>query len=148
MEEQGYPLTLDNLSERNALFKINVKLNNIDKDDRVYTVSNIFKDDDLVKQHLADDFTNQSNGTEMGGSNFPEDSDVVANLHNQCRDHLDVPIGEDSISTRAPGKKPMADQTSQPSGIDDAENEGQLSTNKFSMRGVKKGRLQIIDSYC
>ncbi|MED6135934.1 hypothetical protein PIB30_051380 [Stylosanthes scabra] len=135
MEELGYPPTLDNLIESSALFKTNVKLNNIEKDDRVYTVSNICEDDDLVRQHLPADFTSQANETvtELGGSNSVEDSEAVANLQNGIRD--------DSVSTRTPGKRPVADQTGGSSGVDEAELEGQLSTNKLSRRGVKKRML-------
>ncbi|MED6137560.1 hypothetical protein PIB30_066102 [Stylosanthes scabra] len=111
LEELGYPPTLDNLIERNALFKINVKQSNTDKDDRVYTVSNICEDDKLVHQHLPEDFTSQANGavTEMGGSNFVEDPEAVANLQVESHDHLHVAIGDDSVSTRTPGKRNVAD---------------------------------------
>ncbi|MED6110837.1 hypothetical protein PIB30_046591 [Stylosanthes scabra] len=147
MEELGYPPTLDNLIKRNALFKINVKLNNIEKDDRVYTVLNICEDDDLVKQHLLDDFTSQPNGTvtEMGGSNSLEEFEAAANLQNDCDDHLDVAVGEDSASIKTLGKRNGARRTPGTSGVDDTELEGQLSTNKASKRGAKSRRLQIID---
>ncbi|MED6211476.1 hypothetical protein PIB30_074002, partial [Stylosanthes scabra] len=126
MEELGYPPTLDNLIQRNAMFKINVKRNNIDKDDQVYTVSNICEDDDLVKQHLPDDFTSHADGTvtEMGGSNSLGDSEAVANLQTDCHDYLHVD----------PAKRNVTEQTGG-SGVDEAQLEGQLSTNKFSGRG-------------
>ncbi|MED6211623.1 hypothetical protein PIB30_075521 [Stylosanthes scabra] len=53
------------------------------------------EDDDLVKQHLPDDFFTEANGTftEMRGSNSLEDSHVVENLKSESADHLDLVVG-------------------------------------------------------
>ncbi|MED6183459.1 hypothetical protein PIB30_038061 [Stylosanthes scabra] len=82
MEELVYLPTLDNLIEKNLLFKINVKSNNIEKDDRIYMVSNICQDEDLVKQYLPEDFITQQTASlaELGGSISLEVSQAVVNL--------------------------------------------------------------------
>ncbi|MED6182387.1 hypothetical protein PIB30_027997 [Stylosanthes scabra] len=136
MGDLGYPPTLDNKIESNLLFKINVKMNNIEKKDRVYTVSNICQDDDLVRQYLPEDFFNQTHGTftEMGGSNSLEVSQAVINLNTDCDDHYSVGTGEDSVSTKTPGKRTVNEQTVG-SAANETELDGQLSTNKFTGSG-------------
>ncbi|MED6207129.1 hypothetical protein PIB30_033045 [Stylosanthes scabra] len=74
---------------------------------------------------------------EMGWSNSLENSESIANCQIECHDHVDLAIEEDYVSTRTPSKRNVGDQASRPSGVDEAKLEGQLSTNKFSRRGVK-----------
>ncbi|MED6128655.1 hypothetical protein PIB30_099978 [Stylosanthes scabra] len=147
MEELGYPPTLDNLVERNVLFKISVKLSNIEKEDRVYTVSNICEDENLLTKYLPYDFFMQENVTpaEMDGSNSLEDSHAVANLETDCDGPVDVGLREDSVSTKTPPKRAVTEHIGGSSGADEPELEGQLSTNKFTHRGGKRGKLSISD---
>ncbi|MED6140847.1 hypothetical protein PIB30_097391 [Stylosanthes scabra] len=146
MEEFGYPPTLYRLIESNLLFKINVKLNNIEQGDRVYTLLNIRQDEEFVKQYLPEDFISQQTATitKMDGSNSPEESQAVVNLHTDVDDPNALAAREESVSTKTLGKRPMKEIKSGPNGSFEYDVEGQLSTIKFSTRGGKKGRLSAI----
>ncbi|MED6226190.1 hypothetical protein PIB30_101067, partial [Stylosanthes scabra] len=115
MEEFGYPPTLDGLIEN----------------------------EDLVKQFLPEDFMSQQTATvtEMDSSNSPEQSQAVVNLHIDADDHDSLAAGEDSESTKTPAKRPIKEIKSGHDGSYEHDVEGQLSTNKFSRRGGKKGKL-------
>ncbi|MED6204010.1 hypothetical protein PIB30_005015 [Stylosanthes scabra] len=75
-EELGYPLTLDNILEKRAQFKINVRASNYEKDDKVYIVDLVCEDEDLVNKYLPEDSENE-----------PTVTDAVCELFN-----MDQPI--------------------------------------------------------
>ncbi|XP_057747600.1 uncharacterized protein LOC130966795 [Arachis stenosperma] len=152
-EEVGneeYPPTLDNIMDKKALFKINVKMANIKQYDQVYTVSKVCDDEELVEKNMPKKMqTNPStNITKNGYSNSVDMSGHVVNLETDTDPHFSMDGLEDSVSSgkcKTPAK-------SASSGINDAvkslpqhEEEGQFFTNRFSRRVGKKQKIQLID---
>ncbi|QHO58144.1 replication protein A 70 kDa DNA-binding subunit A-like [Arachis hypogaea] len=76
------PPTLDNMMDKKLLFKLNVKIANINKHDQVYTIMKICDDEDIVEKNCPIEFISNPSDvlTENGISNSLDVSATVANL--------------------------------------------------------------------
>ncbi|MED6119951.1 hypothetical protein PIB30_016541 [Stylosanthes scabra] len=103
--------------ERRLLFKINTKSTDISQRDRVYTVLNICDDEDVVE------------------SNHPKETTEDASLTNND--------AATSVRYKTPAaKNNSGEMRSGDNFIDDQKEKDQLSTNKFSKKGVKRQKNQ------
>ncbi|QHO57364.1 hypothetical protein HN51_011953 [Arachis hypogaea] len=150
--EDEYPLTLDNMMDRRLLFKINVKAANISGYDQVFTVMKICDDEEVVDKNLPKNFDGNSsmNMTENGCSNsldmFGNITDLNTDTDPDAQYTMD--IREDSITSlkcKTPAKRVTNGFRSGSSSAIQNEDEGQLSTNKFSRKNAKKQKSIMID---
>ncbi|MED6203532.1 hypothetical protein PIB30_000620 [Stylosanthes scabra] len=118
--EEEYLPTLNNMLERRLLFRINMKSTNINQRDRVYTVSNICDDKDILKSNHAKEIT----------------EDASLNNNDSLED------AATSVRYKTPAKNNPGEMRSGENFIDDQKEEGQLSINKFSRKGVKRQKNQ------
>ncbi|MED6220699.1 hypothetical protein PIB30_047314 [Stylosanthes scabra] len=150
--DDGYPSILDELLEKKLLFRVNVKSENISGKDMVFTVWDICSDEDVVERYYpkedeADNKT-ETGITEAGSSNELLMSSAVVNLQNDSDSQLTMNPLERSVTSMKPKSvaRVMEDGDAiQTRGKKIAEEEGQLSTNKFSRKVSKRTKIQIID---
>ncbi|MED6201904.1 hypothetical protein PIB30_099746 [Stylosanthes scabra] len=152
LDDDGYPFILDELLEKKLLFRVNVKSEDISGKDMVFTVWDICFDEDIVERYYpkedeADNKT-ETGITEAGSSNELVMSLAVVNLQNDSDSQLTMDPLERSVTSMKPKStaKVMEDGDAiQTRGKKIAEEEGQLSTNKFSRKVSKRTKIQIID---
>ncbi|KAL1308614.1 hypothetical protein AAHE18_17G119500 [Arachis hypogaea] len=102
--------------DKRVLFKINVKVANINHYDQVFTVMKICDDDEIIEKNIpVIDTTNPTNNVEDGME------ECISNL-----------------KYKTPAKRACSRMKPASNGLNHIENEGQLSTNKFSRKGSKK----------
>ncbi|RYQ80275.1 hypothetical protein Ahy_Scaffold1g106796 isoform B [Arachis hypogaea] len=118
-----YPKTLDNMMEKRVLFKINIKEANINQFDHVYT--------------------------EDGCNNYLEISENVANLKTDCDTESSMDVVEECISSlkyKTPSKNITNGLKNSPLSLNEDEEEGQLSTNRFSRKMGKRQKCVNLDA--
>ncbi|KAL4299952.1 hypothetical protein AHAS_Ahas17G0152300 [Arachis hypogaea] len=138
-----YPATLDNIMDKRVLFKINVKVANINHYDQVFTVMKICDDDEIIEKNIpVIDTTNPTNNVEDNEcSNSLSFLGNVVNLNTDNDTQYTMDGMEECISNlkyKTPAKRACSRMKPASNGLNHIENEGQLSTNKFSRKGSKK----------
>ncbi|XP_020987496.1 uncharacterized protein LOC110275641 [Arachis duranensis] len=144
------PPTLDNIMDKKALFKINVKMANIKQYDQIYMVSKVCDDEELVEKNMPKKMqTNLStNITESGYSNSVDMSGNIVNLKIDTDPHFSMDGLEDSVSSgkcKTPAKSASSEINDAAKNLLQHKEEGQFSTNRFSKRVGKKQKIQLID---
>ncbi|XLS50821.1 hypothetical protein HN51_011498 [Arachis hypogaea] len=140
------------MMDRRLLFKINVKVANISGYDQVFTVMKICDDEEVVDKNLPKNFDGNSsmNMTENGCNNsldmFGNITDLNTDTDPDAQYTMDV--REDSITSlksKTPAKRVTNGFRSGSSSVIQNEDEGQLSTNKFSRKDAEKQKSIMID---
>ncbi|MED6147667.1 hypothetical protein PIB30_045890 [Stylosanthes scabra] len=146
-EELGHPTTLDNLIEKRALFKIKIKANNYEKDDKVYTVDYVCEDEVLINKYLPEEAGDQPNPNDaaIGSTNSIDSESIVAipqddNVNQSSLDLVETPVSGKRSLKRTSSAKDLVDLCGS-----DIELDGQHSTNNKGRRGARKSRFTIID---
>ncbi|KAL4390560.1 hypothetical protein AHAS_Ahas03G0157300 [Arachis hypogaea] len=131
---------------------INVKVANISGYDQVFTVMKICDDEEVVDKNLPKNFDGNSsmNMTENGCNNsldmFGNITDLNTDTDPDAQYTMDV--REDSITSlksKTPAKRVTNGFRSGSSSVIQNEDEGQLSTNKFSRKDAEKQKSIMID---
>ncbi|XP_057739914.1 replication protein A 70 kDa DNA-binding subunit D-like [Arachis stenosperma] len=146
-----YPKTLDNMMEKRVLFKINIKEANINQFDHVYTVMKICDDEDIIDKNLPKELSTNlpSNVSEDGCNNYLEISENVANLKTDCDTESSMDVVEECISSlkyKTPSKNITNGLKNSPLSLNEDEEEGQLSTNRFSRKMGKRQKCVNLDA--
>ncbi|QHO06164.1 Replication protein A 70 kDa DNA-binding subunit E [Arachis hypogaea] len=146
-----YPKTLDNMMDKRVLFKINIKEANINQFDHVYIVMKICDDEDIIDKNLPKElFTNlPSNVSENGCNNYLEISGNVANLKTDCDIESSMDVVEECISSlkyQTPSKRITNVLKNSSPSLDEHEEEGQLSTNRFSRQMGNRQKCVNLDA--
>ncbi|XLT86167.1 hypothetical protein HN873_007920, partial [Arachis hypogaea] len=132
--------------------EINVKVANISGYDQVFTVMKICDDEEVVDKNLPKNFDGNSsmNMTENGCNNsldmFGNITDLNTDTDPDAQYTMDV--REDSITSlksKTPAKRVTNGFRSGSSSVIQNEDEGQLSTNKFSRKDAEKQKSIMID---
>ncbi|KAL1308615.1 hypothetical protein AAHE18_17G119500 [Arachis hypogaea] len=129
--------------DKRVLFKINVKVANINHYDQVFTVMKICDDDEIIEKNIpVIDTTNPTNNVEDNEcSNSLSFLGNVVNLNTDNDTQYTMDGMEECISNlkyKTPAKRACSRMKPASNGLNHIENEGQLSTNKFSRKGSKK----------
>ncbi|RYR66529.1 hypothetical protein Ahy_A03g012543 [Arachis hypogaea] len=110
------PPTLDNMMDKKLLFKLNVKIANINKHDQVYTIMKICDDEDIVEKNCPIEFISNP-------------SDVLTDV---------VEDFVTNLKCKTPTRRALNGVKHVVSLNIDNEEDFQLSTNKLSQKGGKK----------
>nr|XP_025648038.1 uncharacterized protein LOC112743018 [Arachis hypogaea] len=123
--------------------EINIKSANIDQYDQVYTIGKVCDDEDIIEKNLPKESnTNSSvNLTEIGCNDSLEIAENVADIKTDSNNLCDV----SSLKYKTPAKRALNGVKSSTTTINEHDEEGQLSTNRFSHKGGKKQKSQLID---
>ncbi|RYR27779.1 hypothetical protein Ahy_B01g051829 [Arachis hypogaea] len=148
--EDDYPPTFDNMMDKRVLFKLNVKSGNISQYDPVYTVMRVCDDKDIIEKNTPKEVstTPTINNTENGCSNSIDMSGSVVNLNtdSDMQPSLDVPQEcISSLKCKTPAKRSNNGEKGGSPSVNEIEDEGQLSTNRFSRKSGKRSNIQIIE---
>ncbi|XP_020967116.1 uncharacterized protein LOC107615366 isoform X2 [Arachis ipaensis] len=146
-----YPKTLDNMMDKRVLFKINIKEANINQFDHVYMVMKICDDEDIIDKNLPKELSTNlpSNVSEDGCNNYLEILENVANLKTDCDTESSMDVVEECISSlkyNTPPKKITNGLKNSPLSLNEDEEEGQLSTNRFSRKMGKRQKCVNFDA--
>ncbi|XP_015958912.1 uncharacterized protein LOC107482831 [Arachis duranensis] len=117
-----YPKTLDNMMDKRVIFKINIKEANINQFDHMY---------------------------ENWCNNYLEISGNMANLKTDCDTESSTDVMEECISSlkyQTPSKRITNVLKNSSLGLDEHEEEGQLSTNMFSRQMRKRQKCVNLDA--
>ncbi|KAL4337825.1 hypothetical protein AHAS_Ahas12G0148900 [Arachis hypogaea] len=119
--DDEYPPTLNNIMDRKLLLTINVKSSNIKQFDQIYTVMKICDDEEIIEKNTQSMLSGEpsTNNTEGGCSNSVHVSGDV-NLKNDCDPEYNL-CGSQFVN--------------------ETDENGQLSTNKFSRKGCKRQKV-------
>ncbi|KAL4343056.1 hypothetical protein AHAS_Ahas11G0040200 [Arachis hypogaea] len=121
--EDDYPPTFDNMMDKRVLFKLNVKSGNISQYDPVYTVMRVCDDKDIIEK------------------NTPKEVSTTPTINN-----TDVPQEcISSLKCKTPAKRSNNGEKGGSPSVNEIEDEGQLSTNRFSRKSGKRSNIQIIE---
>ncbi|KAF3631172.1 hypothetical protein FXO38_26776 [Capsicum annuum] len=124
----SYPFQLDYILDREVMFKVAVKKDNIDKHDEVYIVLKFSDDKDLIKQYRPPPSEDTCTCPEFNHEHLASGDDELT----------DSVAENDVISiSNTPTKRSISENESYVVEIDDDPN-AQLSTNK--VKRVEKGR--------
>ncbi|MED6156251.1 hypothetical protein PIB30_012812 [Stylosanthes scabra] len=146
-DKDGYPSVIDELFEKRLLFKITVESKNISGEAFVFRVMKICDDEDIVERYYPNDEAldnkSKNNPAETGGNNEVDFSENVISLQNDTDNHLYRSVT--SIKAKTPTKLVADGNDIVTKGKKIGDDEGQLSTNKFSRKMPKKAKMQNLD---
>ncbi|XP_057723394.1 replication protein A 70 kDa DNA-binding subunit B-like [Arachis stenosperma] len=135
--DDEYPPTLNNIMDRKLLLKINVKSANIKQFDQIYTVMKICDDEEIIEKNTQSVLSAEpSTNTEGGCSNSVHVS-ADFNLKNDCDPEYNLDAMEESISSlkcKTPLKRTSNILKCGSQFVNETDEDGQLSTNKFSRK--------------
>ncbi|MED6146561.1 hypothetical protein PIB30_035563 [Stylosanthes scabra] len=151
-DKDAYPAVIDELFERQLLFKITVQSKNISGEDSVFRVMKICEDEETVERYYpkdeALDNKSENNPAEIGGSNEVDFPANVISLQNDTDSQLNVDNLDRSVTSmkaKTPAKLVADGDGIVTRGKKIRNDEGQLSTNKFSRKMPKKSRVQSLE---
>ncbi|KAL4371106.1 hypothetical protein AHAS_Ahas06G0132600 [Arachis hypogaea] len=142
--DDDYPPFLNNMMDK-VFLKINVKSANIKQYDLVYTVMKVCDDEDISLKHLPTNISsNQSAHVyEADCSNSIDVSSNVVAIISDNDPELTLDSMEECISSlkfKTPAKRAVGGSKHGLINVNNLEDEGKLSTNKFKCKGAKKLR--------
>ncbi|QHO12363.1 Replication protein A 70 kDa DNA-binding subunit A [Arachis hypogaea] len=148
--DDDYPPSLNNMMDKKVLFKINVKSSNIKQYDPVYTVMKICDDEDIILKNLPTIMpSNQSAHVhEADCSNSIDVSSNDVAIISDNDPELTLDSMEECISSlkfKTSAKRAVGGSKPGLINVNNLEDEGHLSTNKFNRKGAKKLRSQLND---
>ncbi|QHO23650.1 uncharacterized protein DS421_12g365350 [Arachis hypogaea] len=141
ISDNAYPPTFDNMMDRKVLFKINVKFANIKGFEQIYTVIKICDDEDIIGKNMPKEIAENTSTfvTEIWGRNSLDMSENIVNIKSDTNPQFTLDGMKEYISTlkcKTPGKKTTS--LLKIEGMNENEDEGQLSTNRGGRKGVKR----------
>ncbi|MED6174953.1 hypothetical protein PIB30_073876 [Stylosanthes scabra] len=138
LRDEEYPETLDSMMWRLLLFRIYVKKGHVKGSDNIYSVAAMCDDEDIVTLNFLDDFKDNGCSNEVN-----EDSGEVS-LEQTNDASVVVTMMDDFvtiINMKTPGKRSAASVKHCASKHPEQEVNGQHLTNRFSRKGLKRGKM-------
>ncbi|MED6195851.1 hypothetical protein PIB30_041799 [Stylosanthes scabra] len=142
LRDEEYPETFDSMMWRRLLFRIYVKKGHMKGFHNVYSIAAMCDDEDIVTMNFPDDFEDNGCSNEVN-----EDLGVVSldQTNEKCAVASMMEDSVTNINMKTPGKMSTTSVKHCVSQQLEQEADGQHSTNRFSRKGLKRGKMQLND---